>query len=69
MLAGRYNCGLLDVAKGMSRAFGIALGESDGILTLPLSASYYVSSKVHANRMNIGDFYDLACFNPFNIFA
>jgi hypothetical protein len=24
---------------------------------------------MHEKRMNIGDFYDLACFNSFNLFA
>jgi hypothetical protein len=56
----------LDVAKGMSRAFGIALGESGGILTQPLLASYHVFNNMHETRINIGDFYCLASFNSFN---
>jgi len=31
--------------------------------------SYHVFSNLHENRMDIGDFYDLACFNSFNLSA
>ena len=64
-----YNCTLSDVRKGASRDFGIALGESGGILTQPLSSSYHLFSNLHGNRVNIGDFNDLACFNSFNLSA
>jgi hypothetical protein len=43
-----------------------ALPEIGGILTQPLWASCHLFSNMHDNRMNIGDFYDLACFNSFN---
>ena len=63
------NCALLDVGKGASRAFGIALGKSGGILTWPLSPYYHLFSKLHKTSMNTGDFYDLACCNYFHPFA
>jgi len=50
----------------MSRAFGIALGESGGILTQSLLPSYHVFSNLRDTRMNIGDFYGLSNFNSFN---
>jgi len=37
-----------------------------GILTQSLSASYHLFSNLQENRMNIGDFYGLVCFNSFN---
>ena len=40
-----------------------------GILTQSLSASYHLFSNLQENRMNIGDFYDLAYCNHFNPFA
>jgi len=61
-----YNCTLSAVRKGASKDFGIALGESGGILTQPVSASYHVFSNMHERRMNIGDFYDLAFPNSLN---
>ena len=41
-------------------------GGEGGILTQSLLASYHLFSNMHENRMNIADFYDLACFNSFN---
>ncbi len=41
-------------------------GSNGGILTQSLLRSYHVFSNMPDNRMNIGDFYDLACFNFFN---
>ena len=41
-------------------------GGEGGILTLALWPSYHVFSNMHENHMNIGGFYDLACFNSFN---
>jgi len=41
-------------------------GGEGGILTQPLFISYHLFSNMHENRMDIGDFYDLACFNSFN---
>lgn len=41
-------------------------GGEGGILTQPLSVSYHLFSNMHATRMNIGDFYDLALFNSVN---
>jgi len=42
------------------------LVSNGGILTQPLLLSYHLFSKLHENRMNIGDFYYLAFFNSFN---
>ncbi len=66
LLAGRYNSALLDVGKGVSRDFGIALGEIGGILTQPLLLSYHLFSNMHEDRMNTRDFHDLNCCNFFN---
>src|SRR5260370_15641646 len=41
-------------------------GSNGRILTQSLLPSYHVFSHIPDNRMNIGDFYDLACFNFFN---
>jgi len=68
-LAGPYNRALLDLWKGVSKYYGIDLGESGGILTQPFLLSFHLFSSMHENRMNIGDFYDLACFNSFNLCA
>ncbi len=48
------------IIKPYGRRFS---GGEGGILTYPLSASYYVFSNMHETRMNIGDFYGLAYFN------
>jgi len=53
----------------MPRTFGVALGESGGILTQPFCASYHLVSNMHENRINIGDFYDLSFCNSFNCSA
>ena len=44
-------------------------GGEGGILTQPLLVSYHVFNNMHENRMNIGDFHGLACFNSFNCSA
>ena len=46
----------------------LGLPEIGGILTQPLLSSYHVFNNMHQNRMNIGDFYDLACFNSLSYF-
>ncbi len=50
--------------KGKSATYGS--GGEGGILTLAYSPSYHLFSNMHENRMHIGYFYDLACFNSFN---
>lgn len=45
----------------------LGLRETGGILTQPLLLSYQLFTNLHENRMNIGDFYDLAYFNSFNL--
>jgi len=64
--AGPYNRALLDLWKGVSKYSGIDLGESGVILTQPFLLSYHLFTNMHENHMDIGDFYDLACFNSFN---
>ncbi len=49
------------------KCFG--LREIGGILTQSLLSSYHLFSKMHEIRMNIGHFYDLACYNCFNCSA
>ncbi len=43
--------------------------EIGGILTLAYWLSYHVFSNMRENRMNIGDFHDLACFNCLSYFS
>src|SRR6267142_4423932 len=64
-----YNCTLSDVRKSASRDFGIALGESGGILTQSLRESYHLFSNMHESRINIGYFNDLAFFNCLSYFS
>jgi len=56
----------VDIDTTDSKAGKIRYGGEGGILTQSLSASYHLFSDIHDNRMDIGDFYDLAfcsCFN------
>jgi len=46
-----------------------SVSENLWILTQPLLPSYHLFSNMHDNRMNIGDFQGLACFNSFNYSA
>ncbi len=46
----------------------LGLREIGGILTQSLLPSYHLFSNLHENRMSIGDFYDLACFNCLSYF-
>jgi hypothetical protein len=57
---------LLDRAEDHETLVKRLYGGEGGILTQPLSASYHLFSNLHENRINIGDFYVLACFNSFN---
>jgi hypothetical protein len=60
--------GKLPGLLGTCRAI-LGIGGEGGILTQPLSPSYHVFSDMHKDRINIGDFCDLACFNSFNCSA
>ena len=50
--------------EGKSVTYGC--GGEGGILTQPHLPSYHVFSNMHEHRMDIADFYGLACFNSFN---
>lgn len=50
------------------RTLPLEHGGEGGILTQPLSLSYHLFSNMHEIRMDIDDFYDLACINSLSYF-